>query len=484
MNWKSRDEEKRRLRTRVAMQEQTITRYKAARAEIEKENKELKEKCNRLKKEMRELERRSDELRRQRDRYRDMVFKPNNKPENQKDEREESKIVEPKRKRGGQKGHKGYGRKRPNKVDEVKRVYLEKCPICENKLKRTEEINPHTIEDIPSPEILKPRVIRYETEKQWCSNCKKKVKAIPEGVIPGSQFGINLILYVMLQKYGAKSSWDSIIFDLITLFGIKVSKAGLVGMLHRTRKWLGVEYEQILEEIRGSPVKHADETGWRVNGENHWLWGFFTKRGAYYSIEESRGKGVAEKHLEGSHEEDVLVRDDYAGYKKLKLKHQSCWPHLLRKSHEAANDVKASEEVKEMHKNLKKIFYELSTIIDEPYEEIRRKEAHDRFKKKIDEIVASKYRDKETKKIQTRINNQTTNLITALLYDGVPLTNNLAERSLRPMVVTRKISGGSRSWEGAKTHAVNMSIFQTIRMQQQPLLATLKHYLLSALPKD
>ncbi|MBI3815192.1 MAG: transposase, partial [Nitrospinae bacterium] len=80
----------------------------------------------------------------------------------------------------------------------------------------------------------------------------------------------------------------------------------------------------------------------------------------------------------------------------------------------------------------------------------------------------------------TRIANQGINLLTTLLYNNVPLTNNLAERGIRPMVVIRKISGGNRSQEGAKTHSVNMSILQTIRFQQQPIISTLKNYLSSS----
>ena len=55
----------------------------------------------------------------------------------------------------------------------------------------------------------------------------------------------------------------------------------------------------------------------------------------------------------------------------------------------------------------------------------------------------------------------------------MPLTNNLAERGVRPMVITRKISGGSRSRQGAKTHAVNMSIFQTLRTQKTNIVPKL-----------
>ncbi len=69
------------------------------------------------------------------------------------------------------------------------------------------------------------------------------------------------------------------------------------------------------------------------------------------------------------------------------------------------------------------------------------------------------------KAIQTRITNQNTNLITALLHENATLTNNHAERMIRPMVIIRKISGGSRSDRGAATHAVNMSVMQTLALK-------------------
>lgn len=68
-------------------------------------------------------------------------------------------------------------------------------------------------------------------------------------------------------------------------------------------------------------------------------------------------------------------------------------------------------------------------------------------------------------------------MITVLIYKNVPLTNNLSERMISPLVVCRKISGGSRSKEGAKTFAINMSIFQTIKMNNKPMLFELKNYL-------
>lgn len=183
----------------------------------------------------------------------------------------------------------------------------------------------------------------------------------------------------------------------------------------------------------------------------------------------------------GSHPDDVLVRDDYGGYTKLPLKHQSCWVHLLRKSHELAVDINSSEEMKNLHQTLKDIFTTLETITKQPFNIEQRKIAYQQAWDKISQIINQNCTNLDAQTIQTRIKHQGKNLLTALLHDNVPLTNNLAERSLRKIVIIRKMSGGSKSWDGAKTTAVNMSIYQTIQSQNLPLIPTLKEYLLSGI---
>lgn len=199
----------------------------------------------------------------------------------------------------------------------------------------------------------------------------------------------------------------------------------------------------------------------------------------YITIEHSRGKGVAEKVLSASKKTDVLVRDDYAGYKNLKLNHQSCWRHLLGQSKEASEQKGASKEVKSLHKKLKKIYAQLVRITHEPFEETARQQYFLQYEGVIKDIINASCLFEDTKKIQVRIKNQSNNLITAILFEGVELTNNLAERGIRKAVVIRKISGGSRSDLGAETFAVNMSIIQTIRMRNQPLIPTLHNLLLN-----
>jgi hypothetical protein len=89
--------------------------------------------------------------------------------------------------------------------------------------------------------------------------------------------------------------------------------------------------------------------------------------------------------------------------------------------------------------------------------------------------VDTDFQAEDAKKIQTRIANQNTNLLTALLFETVSLTNNRAEQGIRLMVVARKISGGSQSKKGADTHAVHMSILQSTLSQKTPLIQNYKN---------
>lgn len=426
-----------------------------------------------LKKEHEQLEKELEKIRRQRDKFKGMIFKPNIKKNPQ-----DLKTSPKGKKLGGQLGHQGAGRKLPVKVDQIKRVFFHNCPNCGNPLKRTGSFDSHVVEDIPALEKLQLEITEYQLERQWCGNCGKEAMAAPAGVIPHSRLGLNLIIQVLIWKYVCRMSFEIITETLFQTYGVEITEGGIINILKRTRKWLGEEYGNLLTIIRGSPVKHADETSWRIKGLNGWLWAFLTKDTIYYTIEHSRGKGIAEKVLSDSNKDDVLVRDDYAGYKNLKVNHQSCWRHLLGESKEASGQTQASKEVKKLHKLLKQIYAQLVNITKQPFDQIKREQYFKKYEDKLQEIINTKFFFEDTKKIQVRMRNQGNNLITAILFEGVELTNNLAERGIRKAVVVRKISGGSRSDTGAETFAVNMSIIQTLKMRNQPLIPTLHELLL------
>ena len=62
---------------------------------------------------------------------------------------------------------------------------------------------------------------------------------------------------------------------------------------------------------------------------------------------------------------------------------------------------------------------------------------------------------------------------------AVPSDNNAAERSLRHLVVSRKISGGARSQRGTDTKMTLASLFGTWRAQGLNPLAACRQLLVS-----
>lgn len=434
----------------------------------EQENKQLIQERKKLKEEL-------EKIKKQRDTYKGMVFKAKITPKPKLDQSETGK----KKKLGGQLGHIGISRKLPSKIDQKVRVFFKVCPKCNLQLKRSANVEPHTVEDIPSFEIVKTIVTKYNCERQWCGNCQKEIVAKPSLVIPHSRLGLNLIVQILIFKYVCRMSFEVLVETLFQTYGIKITTSSVINVLQRAEKWLGrKEYGKLLQAVRSSPIKHADETSWRIKGINGWLWAFLTKTEVYYTIEETRGGGVAKAVLEDSAKSDVLIRDDYSGYKNLKLKQQSCWAHLLRKSKDEVKEKNCSKQMKNLHQSLKQMFSELATILTQPFDLKKRQQYYQDYSNQLKQIIQTKFRAKDAQRIQTRIKNQNTNLLTALINRGVPLTNNAAERQIRPAVIIRKISGGSRSTLGAETMAVNFSVIQSIRMRQQSLIPTLQGMLI------
>ena len=169
---------------------------------------------------------------------------------------------------------------------------------------------------------------------------------------------------------------------------------------------------------------------------------------------------------------------------KLPLIQQACFAHLYRKARDAAKRIGASDEAKAFFGEIQQLYGLLAEDIQMPFVKEEREELFLAYKKDLEKLSAKSYHHEDVKRVQKYMTNLGDNLLTVLLYKDVPLTNNPAEQTERKIVIGRKISGGSRSPEGAKTHAVNMSITQTILKQNLPLFATLESYILEVLPKS
>lgn len=382
-----------------------------------------------------------------------------------------------KKKPGRKKGHKGVSRKRPTKMDKVEEHRLTHCPDCGNPLPESDVSRERIIEDIPEVVTVVTRHIIY---RGYCKCCDKLVEPKVTAALSNSNVGLRLMTLTAWLHYGLGITVSHILEVLNSHLQFKISGGGLTQMWGRLGKILLSWYDSICEEARSSSYLHADETGWRVDGGNYWLWCFTNPRVTCYMIEKTRGS-PALKNFFGEIFEGVLITDFWRAYRKICRFRQACFVHLFREIAKVTqkND---SEDWLYFRQRLLRWMRDATRLdkndeISPEARESRKKRLHNRLFGLIEMNLA----DSDCRRIQKRLREYQKDLLTFLNHEGVSSDNNRAEREIRPTVIIRKNSCHNKSNGGAKTQAVLMSIYRTLKLRGHNPLSTvveaLKYYI-------
>jgi transposase len=238
----------------------------------------------------------------------------------------------PRRRRGNKPGAKrGHpGRRRVTNAEptrHVKHPPLKRCPDCGGPVHKPARYRKRCIEDIP--EVF-PELTEHTIPRQWCPACRREVEPVVDEAMPKASFGHGLVTLSAWLHYGLGVTISQVLSVLSHHVHLELSQGGLVNAWQRLGEVLTPWYEQIGEEVKGSGVLHADETGWRVNGTNHWLWCFTTKGATYYMINRSRGSPALDEFFTETFD-GVLITDFWSAYGAVsRADHQACLAHLLR----------------------------------------------------------------------------------------------------------------------------------------------------------
>ena len=237
------------------------------------------------------------------------------------------KKTEDSKPRGKKPGAPAYHRPTPpdSAVTQEYTYAVRKCPICKGGVGDVVDTVVKYTEDI----VLKPHplITKHTITRHWCSNCETYVKS-PD-VPPITRIGRNAMGYVLYARYRLRLPMKKIQESLNDLYDFRLSEGEIVATLADAEKLFDKDYAAIIVLIQEAKAVYADETGWRMDGRNWWLWVFATTTGTQYVIEDTRGKGVPERML-GNKEDRVIISDGYAAYQNLPGDKQQCWVHLLR----------------------------------------------------------------------------------------------------------------------------------------------------------
>jgi transposase len=349
------------------------------------------------------------------------------------------------------------------------------CPDCGRALtggtvKRTRQVI-----EIP---IVPAEIIEHRYIARRCGYCGKihTPKADLSGQVVGKRrVGVNLMSLIGYLSTAGRMTKRTIQGYLRAVYGLHLGLGEISEILHAIAECGQEEMKVLLRLVRGSPYINADETGWREDGMNGYIWTFSTKDVRYFIYRRSRA-GEIPKETIGQNYEGVVVTDCYAGYNGVLADRQVCWAHLARDLHklkeknpdntevsfwadavmEVYNRAKAYWHRKAGSRRAERIFFE---------EEIR--------------VLAESYASGESPQqvLAQRFMDHLEELFMFVEYPEAPSENNGAERALRPCVIMRKVCGGTRSERGSETKMALLSLFGTWHVRGLDMLDSCRQLL-------
>ena len=168
---------------------------------------------------------------------------------------------------------------------------LDNCPECGTGLSGGWEHRSREVIDIPeAPAVVTEHVVIGGS----CPRCRmRRMPSLNLGdvVIGRQRLGISLISLMVALRNEARMPIEKIRWYLQAVHGLELSAGAIVAAIHQAAEMSLRAVEQIRDRVRGSPVVFADETGWRQDSVNGFVWTFSTPEERYF-IRRDRTKAV------------------------------------------------------------------------------------------------------------------------------------------------------------------------------------------------
>jgi len=370
--------------------------------------------------------------------------------------------------KGARRGHKGVGRKRHDEECVDRTVELdpegELCPECGAPLEKKgwEE---RSVVDTPSQ---KPEKIIFRLPRRYCPHCRRDFTPGPPGVLPKTLYGNQLIANAVEMYYlhglpmGRISQYTG------------VGAGSLMDLFKRCARLFEGVVPRLIQEYRQAPVKHADETSWRTDGRNGYVWLFATPDLSIFQFGKNRSSKVPQAVFGKGPLPGALVVDRYAGYNKVSCEIQYCYAHLLREVQDVEKEFDGEGEVSEF---VAVAAPQLALAMGLRRQPIPDDEFYRRAAQLSSEIKATMAQGAHhmgIRRIQDIFRENEPRLFHWSERRAVPADNNLAERDLRPSVIARKVSFGSVTDAGAQVRSTLVTVVTTLKKRKAEVARRIK----------
>lgn len=370
------------------------------------------------------------------------------------------------KKRGAQPGHVQHTRELvpEAEVDQILRHFPDtRCPCGGALVLDAEPKERHQVFDLPE---ITATVTEHQCFGGTCPCCRRKVVAQRPKDTPSGQMGPGLIAWIALMSGHFRLSTRSIQALLDMQWGLQFSTGAISQAQEPVADWLEPLHEHIGETIRQAPVAHADETTHFQGAQRQWLWVLCTPQLAFFLVHASRGMKAAKELLSGF--AGVLITDRYGAYHTYPVTHrQLCWSHVIRNLERLSGRKGDPGELGLWLVRVARIVIRLehrwrgSGYKSQHYRR-RLLAARINFKTALQQGHAQ-HAGKRTGNACKALLDEECMLWRFLETPGIDLTNNTAERALRPYVIWRKTSFFSQSERGNLFRARVMTVTESCR---------------------
>ena len=382
---------------------------------------------------------------------------------------------------GGQKGHKGETLRQVAIPDEVVDHFPPTCATCGVGLDPDTSVghSARQVFDLPKPQPL--TVTEHRAHDCECGACGATTRAsFPDGVNAPVQYGARITAFAIYLLHYQLLPEKRLAELMADLFGVKVAAATIARMSRTCAERVGNFIETVRDLVAGAPVKHMDETGFRIGGKTQWLHVASTAFLTFYRVCAKRGSLLA--NVIG-----IVVHDHWKPYYTMQgVLHALCNAHHLREL-KALVEIEKEDWACKMQRLLRRACHatnlarERGIVLKPPLIEC--------FERRYDAILAEglvfheaqpqlsraaikgggKRRGRTPRRtghnLLLRLATRKQDTLRFLNDPTVPFTNNQAERDGRMVKLRQKISGGFRSLQGATDFALIRSFVSTAKKQ-------------------
>ena len=296
-------------------------------------------------------------------------------------------------------------------------------------------------------------------------------KANIEGVLPRSEFGIEIHISVAYLTFITGLSIDKVCAQLKFFWNLDLSKSQADSLLNQLSKQWENEFESLCELLAISAVVNTDETSWSINS----VWAFLSEKVRILVFGCRKDAATLATLLDKKTFQGVLTSDDAAVYRGF-TNAQKCWAHLIRKAIRLTFLDPGNDQYRQFLDQMLDVYYTAQKFAaDKRLGAAGREQKVFVLMDKVCDMCGERFTDDSIPQTETEKDfrnlvheivrlQDDDELFTFVKFPEATGTNNSGEQGLRQSAQDRKTCRTSKTLKGARRRTVLVSVFESLRL--------------------